>query len=321
MPAAEAPPPAGASLSGPAVSIVERDLPLGPLGPDAITLRCRCAGSPESPLLLFLHGFPEAAFVWDDLLAHFGSRFHAVAPNLRGYAGSSAPVEVAAYRPRLLVGDLLGVIRQLGGRQAAAVVAHDWGGALAWNLAAQAPDAMQRLVILNAPHPGAFLRELLGNPRQQQASTYMNALCRPGMEERLAEDAYERLFAMLEAMGPAAWLTPALRADYRAAWHKGLTGPLNYYRASPLRPPAGPADPIHAVRFTDAQLRVSVPTRVIWGEGDTALVPELLNGLGDWVAPLEIVRLPDASHWLVHEQPQRVIAEIEAALAAPGRGA
>lgn len=293
-------------------------------------LSCRLTGpqtADAAPLLVFLHGFPEAAFVWDGLLAHFGERFCCVAPNLRGYADSCAPADVAAYRAQAVLGDLGALIDAFGGR-AHAVIAHDWGGALAWGLAAVAPRLLDKLVILNAPHPGLFLRALRDDPAQQQASAYMNQLRQPGIEAQLAADDFAGLWPFFERFGGASWLTPALRDRYRAVWSatpsaapgqapaaSALTGPLNYYRASPLHPPTSPDDAIHKLTLPDALLRVTVPTRVIWGDADTALPPTLLDGLQAHVPDLRITRLPGLTHWLVHEDPETVRQAIEQALA------
>ncbi len=280
--------------------------------PQGIDLHCRVAGAPGRPLLLFLHGFPEGAFVWDALLEHFCDPAHGgwrcVAPYLRGYAPSSAPADERDYRARPLVQDLAALIAAEAGADgsgAAAVVAHDWGGALAWNLAALHPGLVQRLMILNAPHPGAFLRELQCNPAQQRASAYMHFLCRPDAPALLAEDGFRRLegfFAQPDGRAPG-WLTPALRQHYHALWDAGLAGPCNYYRASPLRPPAAGAGP---VQLPPELLRVPVPTLVLWGLQDPALLPALLDGLADWVPRLQVRPVPGASHWIVHEQPQLV---------------
>lgn len=279
--------------------------------PHGIELHCRSAGEAGQPLLLFLHGFPEGAFIWDELLAHFAEAAHGgwrcVAPFLRGYAPSSAPPEVADYRARLLVQDIAALIRaETGaGGSAAAVIAHDWGGALAWNLAALQPELLQRLMIVNAPHPGAFARELQTNPAQQQASRYMHFLCRPDAEALLAEDSFRRLEGFLarpDGSRPE-WLTPALRQRYHALWSAGLSGPCNYYRASPLRPPATDAPPL---QLPPELLTVHVPTRVLWGLEDPALLPALLDGLDAWVPRLQVQPVPGASHWLVHEQPELV---------------
>ncbi len=282
-----------------------------------ITLACRVAGPPDAPALVFLHGFPEAAFVWDELLRRFGDRYRCVAPNLRGYAGSSAPTEVSAYRAKHLVADIAALIGRIGGR-VAALVAHDWGGALAWNLAAQQPALLERLVIVNAPHPAAFLRELRGNPAQQRASAYMNFLRRPDAAALLTENDCARLWPFLTGMpGGAAWLDAPMRQRYREVWLHGLAGGCNYYRASPLYPPTGPDDPVHTLQLPDEMVTVRVPTRVIWAEADTALLPALLDGLEAWIPDMRLTRVPGATHWIVHEQPDLVEREIEAELARP----
>jgi pimeloyl-ACP methyl ester carboxylesterase len=175
-------------------------------------------------------------------------------------------------------------------------------------------------VIVNSPHPAVFLRELLHNPEQQRASAYMNFLCRPDAQDLLADNDFARLWPFFTSMGAGAdghgWLTEAVKDQYRAAWRHGLDGPLNYYRASPLRPPLGPSDPIHSLRFDDAQVRVQRPTLVIWGEGDMALPPSLLDGLERWVPRLELLRVPGATHWIVHEQPGLVAEAIAGFVAA-----
>ncbi len=281
--------------------------------PAGITLACRGAGEGRSRVLL-LHGFPEAAFVWDEVMARVAPRAACVAPNLRGYVGSSAPAELSAYRAKHLVADVAAAIEALGA-PLDLLVAHDWGGALAWNLAAQRPDLVRRLLMINSPHPATFLRELRHNPQQQAASAYMTFLCRPDAAQLLAVDDFRRLWPFL---GEPAWLTPAVREQYRQAWRnggRGLDGPLNYYRASPLRPPLSADDALHRVELPDAAVTVNVPTTLLWGERDKALLPALLDGLERWVPQLRIERVPEASHWIVHEQPGRV-AELIAALLA-----
>ena len=136
-----------------------------------IELSCRVCGKAGNPVLMFLHGFPEAAFAWDELLEYFAQADHGgyrcVAPNLRGYADSSRPTEVEQYRAKHLVQDILALMDlESPGRAPAALVAHDWGGAVAWSLANQYPQRIERLAILNSPHPGTFWRELRNNPEQ-----------------------------------------------------------------------------------------------------------------------------------------------------------
>ena len=284
-----------------------------------ISLSCRCAGPASGRLLVLLHGFPEAAFVWDDALKFFSQPenggYRCVAPNLRGYEHSTQPAAVEAYRAKHLMQDVLELIQvesaSLARQHATAVVAHDWGGAVAWGLAALHPSAMEKLVILNAPHPATFHRELAHNPAQQDSSAYMHFLARPDAPSLLAENDFARLWPFFERMGasqgPHAWLTPELRDAYRHTWELGLHGPCAYYAASPLRPPL-PGDTGFAQRTIPPELcNVSVPTQVIWGTGDTALPPALLDGLEQWVPHLQIDRLEGATHWLLHEQPERVL--------------
>ncbi len=288
--------------------------------PHGMGLNCRVAGTEGRPVLMFLHGFPEAAFVWDPLLAHFSQAAHGgyfcIAPHMRGFAGSSSPTEVAAYRAKHLVQDIAALKQQVSPDQAlAALVAHDWGGAVAWNLANQHPEWLHDLVIINSPHPGTFLRELKHSPAQQAASAYMNFLIRPDAEALLAEDDYRRLWAFFDNMGashgPHAWLSEDEKNKYRAVWNQGLTGALNYYRASPLRPPR-PEDPAaSAIDLPDAMLTIDLPTLVIWGMQDIALPPGLLDGLEAYVPQMELARIDEGTHWLVHEQPARVAELIQ----------
>ncbi|MDD2546781.1 MAG: alpha/beta fold hydrolase [Burkholderiaceae bacterium] len=281
--------------------------------PHGIHLQCRVSGAAGQPVLLFLHGFPEGAFIWDGLLAHFSrpenGGYRCVAPCLRGFGGSSRPTEVEAYRAKHLVQDLVALIAAEGPKGVVdCVVAHDWGGALAWNLANQQAQRLRQLLILNAPHPGAFWRELQHDPVQQAASQYMHFLCRPDAEALLAEDDFRRLFAFFDtAEGRApAWLTESVRAQYRALWQQGLTGACHYYRASPLRPPREGTPAAAPLTLPDAMLSVNVPTRVLWGMDDPALRPGLLDGLSDWVPQLHVQPVENASHWIVHECPELV---------------
>ena len=290
--------------------------------PHGTTLHCHVAGERGRPVLLFLHGFPEGAFIWDGLLAHFSQPVHGgyrcVAPNLRGFAPSSSPADAEAYRAKYLVQDIAALIAAecTDGAPLACLVAHDWGGAVAWNLANQHPELLQRLAIFNSPHPGAFLRELQHSPAQQASSQYMHFLCRPDAEALLAEDDFRRLFAFFNAPDGSApaWLNDSVRAQYRALWQQGLTGACNYYRSSPLRPPRAGDGAVQALTLPASMLTVSVPTLVLWGMDDPALLPGLLDGLDAWVPQLQVQRVPGASHWLLHEQPGLVVQALAAFL-------
>jgi epoxide hydrolase 4 len=280
--------------------------------PHGITLSCRAAGEKGQPVIVFLHGFPEAAFVWDATLVHFSAMgYRCIAPNLRGFEKSSAPVDVTQYRAKHLVQDIAALIAEVSPHHAlAALVAHDWGGAVAWNLANQMPQLMRKLCIINSPHPGTFLRDLKGDAQQQAASGYMNFLCRPDAEALLAENDYRRLFEFFTRLGAAdgqyAWLDEAAKAQYREVWRFGLTGSCNYYRASPLKPPLDASSPIHHIEIPLEALTINIPTQVIWGMQDIALPPRLIDGLESYIPDLKIHRVSDATHWIVHEQPALV---------------
>ena len=276
-----------------------------------IRLHCAEAGRDGAPPVVFVHGFPEFWYAWKDVLPAFADRWHAVAPDLRGFNLSSKPEAVDAYRVDRLVADLDGLIRGLG-HERAAVVAHDWGGVAAWALAIAMPQRISRLVILNAPHPVPFARLLAGDPAQQAASAYMNWLRRPGAEVALAADGFALFDRFFVGTSPPAWFDGEARAAYHAAWAQpgAIAGGLAYYRASPLYPPEGDDPGARRLSLDPARFMVRVPTMVIWGERDQALLPSLLDGLEALVPDLAVERIPDCSHWLAHEAPERVAALI-----------
>jgi pimeloyl-ACP methyl ester carboxylesterase len=280
-------------------------------------IRMHCARAGGGQLILFLHGFPEFWRAWRRQLEHFGARgWLAAAPDLRGYDLSDKPADVAQYRMKHLVED----VRQLGAALVGegtpfVLVGHDWGGAPAWGMAAAYPELVSRLVIVNSPHPYTFWRELTSNPAQQQASRYMLYLRDARAEERLSEDGHRKLWEL--AFGGGRGADALLDEEYRAAWHEAwsrpgaLTGALNWYRASPLYPPT-PEDPGPSrLSLRPEDFTVRVPTLVLWGERDRALLPGCLDGLDACVPDLEVVRVPDASHWIVHERSDLVNRTIE----------
>jgi len=265
----------------------------------------------KGPLILFLHGFPEFWYSWKDLLTDFGRDHHAVALDMRGYNLSARPEPVDAYRVPVIVEDVRALAEKLKARKFV-LVGHDWGGVIAWAFAAQHPEMLDKLVIINAPHPSVFARELANNPAQQKASGYFNLFTSPQAEQMLSQNNYA---GMLGAFGSA--LSDEDRKVYLAAWNRpgGLTGGLNYYRAANLRSPAGaPAGVTAEAPSIQPLARISTPTLVIWGEKDTALLTGNLEGLDQHVKALTIKRVPDGTHWVVHEKPAVVIQEIRAFL-------
>jgi epoxide hydrolase 4 len=272
-----------------------------------VGLHCAVAGEAGRPLMLFLHGFPEFWAAWRVPMAHFAERgWLCVAPDLRGYNLSDKPAEVEAYRAKHLMADVLA----LGAHYAKGkftLVAHDWGGAVAWGVAIGYPQALAKLVMINSPHPYLFWRELVNNPAQQKASEYMNLFRLPKAERVLSDNGYARLKS---AFGH---LEPAWQAELVEAWSRpgALTGGLNYYRASPLHPATADEPGAAKYQFKPGDFMVRVPTLVLWGERDSALLTGCVEGLGECVPDLKLVRVPDASHWIVHEKPALVCSEIE----------
>ena len=271
-------------------------------------VRLHYAHAGKGPLILFLHGFPEFWYCWKHQLEDLGRDHHAVAPDLRGFNLSDRPAEVKQYKARILIEDVRALAAQFG-QEKFVLVAHDWGGAVAWGYAMAHAHTLSRLVIVNSPHPVPFARELAHNPAQAAASQYMNLLRSDKAERVLSENNYARLVKMtLEGWGRGGAVEPAEKAAYIEAWSQpgALTGSLNYYRASPLYPPIGDDPGAKALRLDPANFMVRVPTLVVWGMRDQALLPGNLDGLAACVPDLRIERLPDASHWVMHEQPERL---------------
>jgi pimeloyl-ACP methyl ester carboxylesterase len=283
---------------------------------NGIRLHCVARGAADAPLMLFVHGFPEFWYCWHAQLDEFGRDYRAVAFDLRGHNLSDKPEGVEAYRIKPLLEDLRQLIEHLRAGQddkSCVLVAHDWGGAIAWTFAALYPQYVNRLVIINAPHTVPFARALAHDPAQQAASAYMNFFRLDKAERVLRENGFERLLKMFNATASGRC---ALNGDdiprYREAWSQpgALACALKLYRASPLYPPTADDPGAAALKLDPAALTVRVPTLVIWGEADTALGPVLLEGLDELVPDLRIERFPDGSHWVIHEQPRRVNAAI-----------
>jgi pimeloyl-ACP methyl ester carboxylesterase len=290
--------------------------------------RLHYARAGSGPLIVFLHGFPEFWYEWKHQIAEF-SRDHAVvAPDMRGYNLSSKPAELSAYQVPNLVEDVRAlasdVMKSTGGTKFT-LVAHDWGGVVAWVFAALHPEMLDKLVIVNAPHPTIFGKLLRDDPAQQKASAYMLMFRGPDAEATLSANSYEMLTAAVLGDGiKNGTVTEADKKAYVEAWSQtgALTGGLNYYRAAGIGPPPPAATPSAATTTTATTtaaeppaapaanqlppLIVRVPTLVIWGEKDTALLTGNLEGLDEVVPTLTVRRIPDGTHWVVRENAAEV---------------
>ncbi len=279
-------------------------------------VRLHYVTSGQGPLILFVHGFPEFWYAWKRQLEEFGTDRQAVALDMRGYNLSSKPEQLDQYRVPLLVEDLRALADQLGQRRFT-LVGHDWGGVVAWAFAAAHPDRLDKLVIVNAPYGAIFARELRQNPAQQRASRYMLTFRSADAEELLSRDNYAYLQQIvLSRLLQDGHLSEDDRQVYLAAWSQpgALTGSLNYYRAAGI----GPTTTGQAIANDTSPPAVApaihVPTLVLWGEKDEALLTGNLDGLDQFVDDLTIQRIPDGTHWVIHEQPEVVNGAIRAFL-------
>jgi len=254
----------------------------------------------DGPLVVLLHGFPEFWFGWRlQIPALAAAGFRAVAPDMRGYNLSSRPSGVAAYDPDRLAADIRDLIRERAADRAF-LVGHDWGGTVAWVTAMNHPEVVERLAILNCPHPRRLLHGLR-RPRQLAKSCYVFFFQLPWLPERLVRVARWRAFRYgFENDARPGAFTPHDVGRYVEAWSQpgAATAMINYYRSVFRQTP----------RPVEARIRpLQAPTLVIWGEHDRYLRAELAEPDGADVPNLErVVRLPEASHWVQHDEPERV---------------
>jgi epoxide hydrolase 4 len=254
----------------------------------------------DGPLVVLLHGFPDFWFSWRfQIPALAAAGFRVVAPDMRGYNLSSRPQSVRDYDIDLLTADVRDLIRERGAERAF-VTGHDWGAAVAWATAAQHPDAVERLAILNVPHPRRMLQGLR-RPRQLLKSWYMLFFQLPWLPERMFSARRWRAFRYgFEHDARPGAFTPDDIERYEEAWSQpgAVTAMINYYRAAFRQSP----------RRAEGRIRpITAPTLVIWGERDRYLGAELAEPDRADVPNLErVVRIPDATHWVQHDQPERV---------------
>ena len=268
------------------------------------------AGLTDAPLIVLLHGFPEFWYSWRHQIAPLADAgYHVVVPDLRGYNESDKPRSVDAYRIDRLAADV-GALAAAFGRERITLAGHDWGGAVAWHFALRHPEQLDALVVMNAPHPAAFAKNMrrgsLPNLRQLRRSWYMFLFQVPWLPEQfLAANDYRFIENAFRGMAvhKDAFPDDVLRRFKEAAARPGaLRAALNYYRAAMRTGLRGV--------FAGRRVRVpqiAVPTLLLWGELDSALGKELTEGMDEFFAgPLEIVYLPDCSHWVQQECPEDV---------------
>ena len=277
-----------------------------------ITLNTCVGGKAGAAPILFLHGFPESHRTWRHQLAGLAADHFVVAPDQRGFASSDKPEGVEAYETDRIVADVMALADALD-IDRFTLVGHDWGGAVAWLAALSHPERVQRLAIVNAPHPLIFQKSLFEDPAQRAASQYINVFKSPLAEAGIEAMGLETfLDKVLLGHADASKLEPAERQAYLDDWSKpgALTAMLNWYRASRIEVPA-PGAEAEAPLWTKAPFpHLKMPTLVIWGLKDTALLPIQLAGLDDLVDDLRIVTSATASHFVTWEEPELVTSAI-----------
>ncbi len=262
-------------------------------------VRLHCAEAGSGPLVLLLHGFPECWVSWRrQLPALAQAGFRAVAPDLRGYGKSDKPAGLDAYRVEVLARDVARLVEALGAERAH-VVGHDWGGAVAWFFAMWHPERLDRLGVLNAPHPARFSRALR-RPRQFLRSSYMLFLQLPWLPEallRAGDFALLRRLFRRDPARPGAYTDADIEEIVASAREPGaLRGMVDWYRAIVRRPSHTRWKPIDR------------PVQVIWGEKDRYLGREIAEPSREWVPDLRFTAIPEASHWVQADAPEKVSA-------------
>jgi pimeloyl-ACP methyl ester carboxylesterase len=282
-----------------------------------ITLNVALAGDPANPPVILLHGFPESHRTWRELAPRLQDRLHLIMPDQRGFAASDQPQEVEAYATDKLVDDIFALADALG-IERFALVGHDWGGAIAWALALKGDTRVTRLAIVNSPHPVIFQKSLIEDEAQREASQYISAFRAPGFEKLVEAKGYDWFFERtFSGHVDLNRISESEKAQYLADWSqpRAFNAMLNWYRAGRMIVPA----PGITVPLPDWLLRaftkVKIPTLVVWGMKDPALLPVQLDGLDELVEDLTIIRLPGAGHFAPWEAPDDVASALEPFLA------
>ena len=247
---------------------------------DSNGVKIHYASVGTGPLIVMIHGFPDYWYTWRKQMEGLSDKYQCVAIDQRGYNLSDKPEGVENYAIPLLVGDVIAVIKHFG-KDKAIIVGHDWGGAVSWALALSAPQYVDRLIILNLPHPRGITRELAHNPKQQAASEYARNFQKEGAEN------------MVKPEQLAFWVTDAdAKQKYIEAFQRSsIKAMLNYYKANYPRPPYQ--------EDSSAVVKTQMPVLMFHGLKDTALLSDALNNTWDWMGKdLTLVTVPDSGHFV-----------------------
>ena len=258
-------------------------------------VRLHCVVEGEGPLVLLLHGFPETSHAWRKQIPVLAKRFRVVTPDLRGYGRSVKPLGIDSYRTSTLAEDIAALVHEFG-TERAHVVGHDWGGGVAWSLAILRPEVVNRLAVLNCPHPAIMQRALRSNWTQIRKSWYIFAFQLPWLPEwALSRSGAKALKDSLRRSAKPGTFSETDLDEYARAFTApgAATAALNYYRA--------------ALRSRLPAAKIKAPTLLIWAEDDFALGMELTLGMDDLFETTPRVEyVPDTSHWVMEERPEVV---------------
>jgi len=272
---------------------IEKRVENGYADSGGVKIHYAALGDKKNPLIVMIHGFPDFWYSWRDQMAALSSDYYVVAIDQRGYNLSDKPKGVENYDMRLLVGDVIAVIKSLG-REKAIIVGHDWGGAVSWTLATYQPQYVDKLIILNLPHLRGLSRELANNPQQQKNSQYARNFQQPEAHTKMTA---EQL---------AFWVKdPEVKQKYIEAFKRSdIEAMLNYYKRNYPREPYK--------EDTSPVVKVKMPVLMIHGLNDTALLPGALNNTWEWLeSDLTLVTIPKAGHFVQQDASEMVTRSIK----------
>jgi pimeloyl-ACP methyl ester carboxylesterase len=258
-----------------------------------IKLHVVTIGSGQS--LLLLHGFPDFWYGWKNVIPKLKDKFQLIIPDMRGYNLSDKPRGIQKYRIEMLIEDIRGIIEKLNLGKIY-LAGHDWGGVVTWAFAEEYPNLLKKIAILNAPHPKIFQYKLRNDKKQQKASFYIFEFLKANGEKWLFEEDYKWLkWAVFEGMVNKKDFSESDKQKYLEAWtqENAILSGVNYYRAN--------------LNFDEFTGNIKVPTLVIHGMKDAALLPGVLEGLSNYVSDLKIIRAKNASHWVIHDEPDLIV--------------
>jgi pimeloyl-ACP methyl ester carboxylesterase len=283
-----------------------------------ITMNVALAGREDAPPVILVHGFPESHRTWREIAVRLGDRFRLVMPDLRGFGDSDRPQDIAAYATDTLIADIFALADVLD-IDRFALVGHDWGGAIAWAAALRGNPRIERLAIVNSPHPLIFQKSLIENEAQRAASQYMRAFRNPGMEAGIEAMGFDTFFdKSFSKHVDLTLISPEERKIYIEQWSRpgALTAMLNWYRSSQVVVPEIGEDAAMPAWVERGLPRLKIPVRVIWGLEDKALLPIQLERIGEVGNDVEVFPLKGVGHFAPWEAPDQVAGALAPFLAA-----